>query len=568
MDWGVPLMWHKLMKKMRSLIINKNHPRQGFEKKEIHRLSASLDDNIRMLKQIFSDCSDVTFREFYIGTPAKIKGLIIFIEGLAEKNLLNDSLMKSMMFELPNLPVAKEMNTGNAFTVIKERLLPFAEAAETEDMMEMIQLVLAGDAAFLIDGSAKALMPCTKGWDKRAVTEPETETVVRGPREGFTESLRTNTVLIRRRIKSTRLKMENMQIGVLTKTDVNIVWIEGIADSKVVQEVRNRLGRINTDSILESGYVEEFIEDAPFSVFPLVNYTERPDRVAAALLEGRVAIITDTTPMVLMVPVTFTDFLQSSEDYYLKYIFASVLRLLRLVTLNIALLLPAFYVAIVTYHQELLPTPLLISIASAREGVPFPAFVEALLMETTFEVLREAGVRLPRPVGQAVSIVGALVIGEAAVTAGLVSPAMVIVVALTAIASFTIPAYSGSFAVRLLRFPIMVAAAALGLFGIMAALLAILIHLCSLRSFGVPYLSPIAPTSWRDLKDIIVRAPWWKMFTRPRLIGYVEPARQNYGQRPKPPQQSRGAGSQLGGGRDSDNKKVGNKPEGGGSGDA
>lgn len=543
------MVWHKLTKKIRSMAINKHRPRRGNEEKEVHCLSVCLNENIKVLKQVFSDCSDVVFREFFIGTPVPVKGLVIFIEGLTEKSLLNENLMKSLMFDLPSLPIAEKINTGNAFKIIKEQLLPFAETAETGEMLEMIEFILGGDAALLIDGSASALLPCTKGWNQRAVVEPETETVVRGPREGFTESLRTNTVLIRRRIKSTRLKMENMKIGALTKTDVNIIWIEGIADSSVVQEVRNRLGRINTDSILESGYLEEFIEDAPLSIFPTVNYTERPDKAAGALLEGRVAIITDTTPMVLIVPVTFTEFLQSSEDYYLKYIYASALRLLRLVTLNIALLLPSFYVAIVTYHQELLPTALLVSIAAAREGVPFPAFVEALLMEATFEVLREAGVRLPRPVGQAVSIVGALVIGDAAVSAGLVSPAMVIVVSLTAISSFTIPSYSGSFAVRLLRFPIIMAAAALGLFGIMVALLAILIHLCSLRSFGVPYLSPIAPTSWRDLKDVFVRAPWWKMFTRPRTIGYVEPARQDYGQRPAPPRPGERTGTQLGGGR-------------------
>lgn len=557
-------MWHKLMNKLRSAMVNKNRPRQSAGKRMVQHLSANLDENIKVLREVFNNCSDVIFREFFIGTPAQVKGLVVFIEGLVEKNLLNDNLMKALMFDLPTLPIAGQINTDNAFKIIKERLLPFAEATETEDMMKMVQLILSGDAAFLIDGSARALLPCTKGWEQRSVEEPVTETVVRGPREGFTESLRINTVLLRRRIKSTRLKTESMKIGALTKTDVNIAWIEGIADSKVVQEVRNRLGRINTDAILESGYLEEFIEDAPFSVFPMVNYTERPDKVAAALLEGRVAIITDTTPMVLLVPVTFTEFLQSAEDYYLKYVYASALRVLRFVTLNIALLLPAFYVAIVTYHQELLPTPLLISIAAAREGVPFPAFVEALLMETTFEVLREAGVRLPRPVGQAVSIVGALVIGEAAVTAGLMSPAMVIVVSLTAISSFTIPSYSGSFAVRLLRFPIIAAAAVLGLFGIMAALLAILIHLCSLRSFGVPYLSPIAPTSWRDLKDNIVRVPWWSMFTRPRLIGYNEPARQDYGQRPKPPQPGdKQTGTQLGGGKRAGSQTDSRKPSGG-----
>lgn len=544
-------MWHKLMKRLGSLAPNKHRPRRGAEPKMAQHLSANLEENINTLKDIFNNCSDVVFREFFIGAKAPVKGLMVFVDGLTNKDTTNEALMKSLMYDLPNLPVAAEINKDTAFKIIRERLFPFAETDDSGDMLEVVSRILTGEVAFLIDGSVRALIPGVKGWEHRPVSEPETETVVRGPKEGFTESLRTNTVLIRRRIKSTRLKTENMQIGALTKTDVTIVWIEGIADIAIVQEVRKRLGQIKTDSILESGYIEEFIGDAPLSVFPMVTYTERPDKVAGSLLEGRVAIITDTTPMVLIVPVMFTDFLMSTEDYYVKYFYASFLRLLRVATLNIALLLPAFYVAIVTYHQELLPTPLLISIAAAREGVPFPAFVEALIMEATFEVLREAGVRLPRPIGQAVSIVGALVIGEAAVSAGLVSPAMVIVVSLTAISSFTFPVYSGSIVIRLLRFPVMAAAAALGLFGIMVALLAILIHLCSLRSFGVPYLSPLAPTSWRDLKDVFVRAPWWKMFTRPRVIGYMEPARQDYGQQPKPPAPGsrEQSSSQLGGGK-------------------
>lgn len=236
------------------------------------------------------------------------------------------------------------------------------------------------------------------------------------------------------------------------------------------------------------------------------------------------AVFVDNTPFVLLVPATLPQFLQSAEDYYNRYLYATFVRLLRFLALNVALLLPSLYIAIVTFHQEMLPTPLLFSIASQREGVPFPALVEALFMETLFEILREAGVRLPRPVGQAVSIVGALVIGEAAMRAGLVSPAMVMVVSATAVASFTIPTVSGSYAIRLLRFPMMFLAASLGLFGIMAGLMAILIHLCGLRSFGIPYLFPLAPASAQDMKDIVARAPWWGMLTRPRFISRKEAA--------------------------------------------
>jgi spore germination protein KA len=398
---------------------------------------------------------------------------------------------------------------------------------------------MAGNTALLIDGEKTALVLGTKGWESRSIEEPPAEPVVRGPREGFTEKMFTNTVLVRRRIKSSRLKLELMKVGLLTKTDIGIMYIDGIANNKVVEEVKKRLGRIDTDGILESGYIEEYIQDEWMTPFPQVLSTERPDRVVAHLLEGNVAILVDTTPFVLLVPVTFFHFLQSPEDYYTQWMATAMIRILRITAVNIALLLPALYIAITTFHQEMLPTSLLISIASAREGVPFPAFVEAFIMEAVFELLREAGIRLPRPVGQAVSIVGALVIGQAAVSAGLVSPAVVIIVALTAIASFSMPNYAGAFPLRIIRFPLMVFAASLGLYGIMMGLIAILIHLCSLRSFGVPYISPIAPFNRNDMKDLVIRFPLWSMFTRPRMIGYKDPKRQEYMQIPKPPKKSR-----------------------------
>lgn len=249
-----------------------------------------------------------------------------------------------------------------------------------------------------------------------------------------------------------------------------------------------------------------------------MNNTERPDGVASALNEGRIAIIIDGTPFVLLLPTVFIHFLQSTEDYYERFLYPTVIRLLRLLVFFTALLAPSIYVAITTYHQEMIPTPLLISIVASRTGVPFPSVLEALLMEITFEALREAGLRLPRPVGQAVSIVGALVIGEAAVQAGLVSRAMVIVVALTGIASFIIPAYNMGISIRLLRFPVMFLAGSFGMFGITFAFLALLIHLSSLRSFGIPYLSPITPINLSGLKDSIFKVPEWMKNKRSTFI--------------------------------------------------
>lgn len=528
-------MVYKGLKKSKKLFSDKSSQKDSHV--EYNPLKKSLEQNKAYLNDIFSKCDDVIFRDFEILTPSPIKVLMVYVDGLTNQQIVSENVIGSLMQNYLG-----EMGEAGE-TIIKhaiENVISMPEITTSSEMIALVDVVLTGDIILLVDGQDMGLIISARGYESRNVTEPETETLVRGPRDGFTENLRTNTTLIRRRIKTSRLKFETIKVGIHTKTAVTIAYIEGIVNDKIVEEARKRISRIDTDSILESGYIEEFIEDSPWSIFPQMDVTERPDKVSAHLLEGHVAVLVDSTPFALLFPITFVQLLQSPEDYYLRTHLASFLRILRLVTLNMALLLPSFYIAITTFHQEMLPTSLLISIAKARAGVPFPAFVEALLMEISFEIVREAGVRLARPIGQAVSIVGALVIGQSAVEAGLVSSAMIIVVALTAMASFTLPSIHASGSVRLLRFPIMLLAASLGLFGVMAGLLAILIHLCSLRSFGIPYLSPIAPLSIRDLKDVPVRVPWWAMFTRPRLIGYKEPQRQNFMQMPKPPKKRKG----------------------------
>ena len=297
-------------------------------------------------------------------------------------------------------------------------------------------------------------------------------------------------------------------------------------------EVRNRLQRIDIDGILESGYIEELIEDAPYSIFPTVGNSEKPDTVAAKLLEGRVSIFIDGTPFVLTVPRLLVEGFQSSEDYYSRPFYATVVRWTRFAALFITSLLPSFYVALQSFHQDLIPTPLLISMAASREGTPFPSYMEVLVMGIIFEIMREAGVRMPRTVGQAVSIVGALVLGEAAVQAGLVSSSMVLVVALTAIAGFVISSLAD--VTSLLRLFFLPFCATFGLFGLLMGLLIIYIHLARLRSFGVPYLSPLAPGNIDDLKDVLVRAPVWSQITRPRLLGHHNSVRRRVEKPSKP----------------------------------
>ena len=507
---------------------------EGAGPAEEQPLTANIEANIKELHSVFERCSDVVIRELVVNGEPPVKACLVFIDGMSDEHIISDHVMRALQLNPALIPQGQRLTGPHAFDLVKDNLIGAVSVKTVGAMPELVNQVVYGDAALLIDGVDTAILINARQWESRSVEEPFTEPVVRGPRDGFVERLRTNTTLVRRRIKTPRLKMETYKIGQLTETDVVVAYIEGIANPKVVEEVRRRLKRISIDGILESGYIEELIEDQPYSIFPQINVTERPDKVAANLLEGYVAIMVDNTPVVLIVPVTVPFLLQSSEDYYNRYPYAIFIRVLRFIALNIALLLPSLYIAIITYHHEMLPTPLFISIASQREGTPFPAFVEALFMETVFEILREAGIRLPRQIGQAVSIVGALVIGDAAVNAGLVSPAIVMVVALTAIASFTVPNFSASLSIRILRFPIMVLAATLGLFGIMTALMVILYHLCSLRSFGVPYLSPLAPMNLHDMEDTIIRMPRWSMHQRPQLVGYKNPQRMGQGQKPGP----------------------------------
>lgn len=491
-------------------------------------LSTDLNVNLSSIQTVFEKCSDVIIREFKIGAQQQVTAFLVMVEGLIDKSAVNESLLKSLLF------AHRDLNKNNAFRIVKESALSVSIVGEAHTLGEAVEAIMAGDTVLFIDGADTALIASVRGWEHRSVKEPDTESVVRGPREGFIETLRINTALLRRRIKNPNLKLEMMTIGRQTKTVVCVAYIKGIANDKIVQEVKARLARIDTDAVLESGYIESFIEDAPFSIFATVGNSEKPDAVSAKLLEGRVAIFVDGTPFVLTVPYLLVEAFQSSEDYYSRPFYATIVRWLRWLGYGTTILLPATYVAVTTFHQELVPPALLITIAAAREGTPFPAVVEAFLMGLIYEMLREAGVRLPRPVGSAISIVGALVIGEAAVSAGLIGAPMVVITALTAISSFLVPPLADSAAI--IRFLLLILAGIAGEFGLMLGIAGILTHLCSLRSFGVPYTSPLAPATLSDMKDVFVRVPWWAMFRRPRLIGAKAPVRQKAGQMPQPPE--------------------------------
>lgn len=477
--------------------------------------SKDIEVNKKTLKEFLKDCDDIVYKEFNVGVEQHFKFLLVYTDGMSDRNLLNEAVLNALMVHAREVPPDVEEPGEELYRLVRYGGLPASELAEVDNIEEAILAVLIGDAVLFIDGSKKCIVIGAKGWPMRGVSEPNTESLIRGPRDGFTETFRVNTALVRRRIRDYRLKLKQMRVGVRSFTDVGVLYMQDIVNPALVEEVTRRLKTIDIDAIIESGYIEQMIEDNSLSPFPQINVTERPDEVAASLYEGRVAILVDNSPFALIVPTTLNSLFQSPEDYYDRWFIATILRVIRYSASIISLILPSAYIAVTSFHPGILPDKLVISIAAAREGIPFPAIIEAFLMEATFELLREAGLRLPVPMGSAIGIVGGIVIGSAAVEAGIVSPIMVIIVAITAISSFSIPNYSLSVGFRILRFSLMFFAGVLGLYGIMLGLLLILSHLVKLKSFGIPYMHPFVSFSASDFKDTIARVPLFMMQRRP-----------------------------------------------------
>ncbi|OUM90325.1 MAG: spore gernimation protein [Bacillus thermozeamaize] len=484
------------------------------------KLSRKLADNIDTIRHIFGESDDLVMRNIILAGKPEKKAAIVFIDGLVNATIIDDYILKSLMFHTRQ-PTDEKPDESAPPPLIDQLIrsgLTINEVGQANDFRQITRSLLSGDTVLLVDGEEMALFMNTKGWERRAVQEPNTESVVRGPRDGFTETMRVNTALIRLRLKDPDLRVKNMTIGKRTNTDVAVIYIDGIVDQKVLEEVVKRLQSIDIDGALESGYLEQLIEDNHWSPFPQIQNTERPDKAVANLLEGKVIIVTDGTPFVLIAPAVFSQFYHSPEDYYERFGIGTFIRFIRLISMGMSLLLPSLYIAFTSFHPEMIPSKLAIAMMAGRATVPFPAVVEAMLMEIAVEILREASVRLPGPIGPTIGIVGALIIGESAVSAGIISPILVIIVGLTTLGSFATPSYSAAIALRMLRFPMMLAAGTLGLLGIMLFLIVIIIHLSSLKSFGVPYMAPISPSRTSDLKDALVRAPLFWMRSRPKIM--------------------------------------------------
>jgi spore germination protein len=477
-------------------------------------ISLKTEDNFNYIKNLLKDNSDIVFRNFYTG---KFKSALIYVDGMADKILLDNFVLETLMIIGTSVTKVEE---------IKDRILTVSDVREVDKLSDGINAMLSGDTVMFVEGLSTCYIIATRLWPARGVGEPLGETAIRGAREGFTETVRFNTALVRRRIRDTRFKLVQKVMGVRSKTDVAIMYIDDIVNKDCLKELLDRMEMIKIDAVLDSGYIEQLIEDNKWSIFPQIQSTERPDVVAAALYEGRIAILVDNSPFAIIVPATMPSLFQSPDDYYLRWIYSSTIRIMRLFSVIISLVFPALYVAVTSFNTGIIPTKLAYFIAASREGVPFPAFMEAIIMEISLDIMLEAVARLPQPISYTIGIVGGLIIGQAAVTAGIVSPVMIIIVSVTAISSFTTPNYEITLAFRILRFALIIAAAIVGLYGIVIGLILILIHLIRLKSFGIPYLAPAVNPDIDDFKDMYIKLPIGLLKKRPQYMNTGDKVRQ------------------------------------------
>lgn len=473
-----------------------------------------LEPNLALFENALGSNMDLLIRRFTIELNDDLISCgLVHLDGSSSKTDIND-ILAALMFTIDQ----SQQRGTSAFRVIYSQCIPYADVAIKNSPREAADWIIAGNSILFLDGYERVIGLSTQAFKERAVEQSQTEQVIQGSREAFIESIGTNVSLIRKRMRSTDLKVHKIQIGEETATNVAFCYLEGIANEALVNEVKKRLEVVKTDSLYGSGYLEQFIEDSPFSPFPQVQNTERPDKAVASILEGRVAILVDGSPFCLIVPAVFSQFYQTTEDYDTRFLMASLIRAIRLISLLFALIFPSVYVSLIEYNPEMIPTKFAVAVAGGRAGVPFPAIVEIFGLEIIMEILREATIRLPQQIGGALSIVGVLVIGEAAVNAGFVSPITVVVVSLTTIGSFATPAYNAAIALRMLRFPLMIISGIFGLYGVMVGIILITNHLIKLESFGVPYLSPLLPGNKFGFFDSIIRAPVWMMSKRPEQL--------------------------------------------------
>ena len=470
------------------------------------KIYADIEKNYVHLQKVLANCFDIVLRRV-VDLEGR-KALVVLSDGLVNKEFVQEDIIRPLLgyaFEVDGLRI-KNLDD------IQSRLVSAVDVKQEPDFDKALLQCLSGDTLVFVDGSSECLVIQTRGWATRGISQPGTQQSVRGPKEGFTETLLLNVAMLRRKIRTAALKTEIMRIGELTKTDVCIAYIEGVAKQQLIEEVKSRLKKVDVQYILESGHIEQLIEDDGKTLFSTISNNEKPDVVAGKLIKGRVAVLVDGTPFVLTMPMVFTENFQAAEDYYSRPYYTNFLRILRLFAYIVTLTLPALYVALVTYHQEMIPDQMLTTLIEASQGVPMSSSLEMFIMLILYELLREALLRLPVQIGSTVGIVGVLIIGDAAVSANLLGAPTVVIAAMTFITSAVVNTTADSAAI--IRILLLALGSAFGAFGVFIGIFLLLVHLCTLKSFGYPYMLPLAPFKFRGIKDSIVRVSMKEILKR------------------------------------------------------
>lgn len=477
---------------------------------ESRKVSANLRENEKYLRSRLENCSDILIRPMRLGDKHKVDCLMVYIEVAVSNMMLDDSALGKMINHF------WEISPEDIQEFVRHNSLGIADVKKLENLDESIDAMLAGNAVFFIDGYDKAMKISSKGYPSTGVMEAESEKVLRGSREGFSDSVKSNSALVRKRLRDTRLKVEEYKIGVRSHTLTQVLYMDDLVHEGLLEEVKERLEEFQIDGILDSGMLEQLTEDVWYSPFPQYQTTERPDRAVQEILKGKVVILCDNSPEALILPGNFSSFMESSEDWYHRFEMASFLRILRYLAVIMATVLPGLYLAVIRFHTQILPSALILSFAEAREGVPFSSVVELIFLELAFELIREAGVRVPGSLGNAIGIVGGLVIGQAAVEANLVSPIVVMIVALTALGSMTVPNEEFAAAFRLVKYGFLILGGYLGIYGIVLGVYLVIGHLAGLISFGIPYLVPFIKKEQKGSRgEGVLRVPLRKRVLRP-----------------------------------------------------
>ncbi len=473
------------------------------------KITPCLSENIAHMEKLFSVCDDIKKKQMNLGKNGDVPCYLTFIE-------VSVDMGTSALSEV--LKYLRTIEKEEIYDVLSQNALGISDATFFSTIEEAADGLLTGETILFVDGFAQALKIPDDGYPRMSLSEADSEKVIRGSNEGFSDSVKQNAALIRKRVRSPKVKVKQLKTGIRSNTNVYLVYMDDLVYPGLLKEIERRMDGFEIDGVLDSGVIEQLTEEKWYSPFPQFQTTERPDRAAMSILEGRVILLVDNSPVALILPTDYNSFIRTSDDYYNRFEIASFGRMLRYVASFFAMTLPGLYLAVTNFHTQILPTTLLLSFADARRGVPFPAVIEVLIMEISFELLREAGVRLPGAMGNTIGIVGGLIIGQAAVEANLVSPIVVIVISFTALCSFAIPNEEFATAFRVLKFFFIALCAWLGFFGMLAGLLAVLIHLSHLKSFGIPYLMPFVGADlndYEDERDALYRQPLRKLLWRP-----------------------------------------------------